>query len=398
MFYRIVFSRLLNNLTLREFHHSMKNLRRILVIQYMALLLLAANTHAINFPEPNPPTETKKGDDASFQREKLQGVGKENVSQIEWVYHKTEDNQHPNGMEQQQLWLVNRARMNPAAEGEWLATESHGDVAEGREYFKVDIVKLKQEFAAISPMPPAAFDRRLYEAAKAHSEDLIGRDAQDHKQQFDRVDAAGFSWMSLGGVVFSYSKTGLHAHAGFNIDWGSEPDGMQTGRGHRVALMSDGEEYFNVGIASLAESDEATDVGPFVTTGNYAKANESSDDHYNAFIVGTVWQDRNSNGYYDEGEGYGGVRVEPDSGTYFAITSDSGGYAIPITQKGVAAISFSGGSLPNSGNLGVELGSKSLLVDFVINKNNPGDVGNSDTRDVSANPGGLPWLMLLLTE
>ncbi|MEA3469174.1 MAG: hypothetical protein U9R57_13250 [Thermodesulfobacteriota bacterium] len=85
-----------------------------------------------------------------------------------------------------QLWLINRARANPTVEGIWLATESHNEVADGRNFFGVDVVKLQTEFAEISQMPPAAFDRRLYEAAKVHSEDLISRDAQDHINQFDR--------------------------------------------------------------------------------------------------------------------------------------------------------------------------------------------------------------------
>jgi len=143
-------------------------------------------------------------------------------------------------------------------------------------------------------MPPAAFDRRLYEAARVHSVDLISRDAQDHNNQFDRIDDANFSWLSLGGIVFSYARSGLHAHAAFNIDWGFGDDGMQTGRGHRVALMSDGKEYTNVGIASIYDADPDNSVGPYVTTGNYAKANSSSADHFNVFIVGTVWTDSNA--------------------------------------------------------------------------------------------------------
>ena len=54
--------------------------------------------------------------------------------------------------------------------------------------------------------------------------------------------------------------------------------------------------------------------------------------HYNQFIVGTVWNDIDWDGMYDPNEGIGGVTVTPDSGTYYAITSNSGGYAIPVTM------------------------------------------------------------------
>lgn len=288
---------------------------------------------------------------------------------IEWVYHKTVDGKHPSGIEQQQLWLVNRARSNPTTEGQWLATETDSDVAGGRTYFGVDIDLLQDEFAAISVMPPAAFDRRLYEAAYAHSLDLISRDAQDHTGQFDHVDDGDFSYFYVGGVVFSYTRSGLHVHAAFNIDWGyssyeGDDDGMQEGRGHRVALMSDGMEYTNVGIASVYVTEGGKDVGPYVTTGNYAKAQNIAD-HSNRFIVGTVWKDVNNNGRYDEGEGFNDVTVMPDKGAYYAITGDAGGYAIPITETGTVTITFSGGDLPAIGSETALLSDESVLLDFV---------------------------------
>ena len=83
------------------------------------------------------------------------------------------------------MWLMNRARANPPAEGVWLATSTDPDIADGRNYFSVNTTVLQNEFNGYSAKPPAAFDVRLYNAAKAHSDDLIARDAQDHNGQFD---------------------------------------------------------------------------------------------------------------------------------------------------------------------------------------------------------------------
>ena len=143
---------------------------------------------------------------------------------------------------------------------------------------------------------------RLFYAAEAHSDDLIFRDAQDHIGQFDRVTDAGFSFTSARGCVFSFAKSALYAHAGFNIDWGyGDSTGMQPGRGHRMALMSDDGNYTNVGLAAVSESDSSTQVGPLVVMGNYCQANTSATDHYNRFLAGTVWTDSNDNGLYDPG-------------------------------------------------------------------------------------------------
>ncbi len=87
---------------------------------------------------------------------------------------------------------MNRARANPTQEGIWLATTTEPEIAGGCEYFGIDTNLLQSEFAGYTAKPPAVFDVRLYNAAKAHSDDLIARDAQDHDNQFLRVQQAGF--------------------------------------------------------------------------------------------------------------------------------------------------------------------------------------------------------------
>ena len=286
----------------------------------------------------------------------------------EWTFHKTPDNVHPDGYEQQMMWLMNRARANPPQEGVWLATTDIASIASPRTYFDVDVVMLQNEFDGYAAKPPAAFDVRLYNAAQAHSDDLIARDAQDHDGQFARIQDAGFSYTSGRGNVFSYSYDALNAHGGFNIDWGFGTGGMQDGRGHRMAIMSIDGDYTNVGIAMIAETNPNTQVGPLVTTGNYCKA-ATGTNHYNRFIVGTVWKDENGDAMYNPGEGIGGVTVMPHTGTYYAITANSGGYAIPITAAGTYDITFSGSV---SGTQSVNVDAESVLLDFITSTNSCG--------------------------
>lgn len=282
----------------------------------------------------------------------------------EWSFHKSGDSSHPSGAEQAMVWLMNRARANPPQEGEWLATTDIANIAGARNYFGVDVDLLQTEFDSYAAKAPAAFDVRLYNAAKVHCEDLIARDAQDHQNQFQRITDAGFYYSSARGNVFSYAEDAYFAHAGYNIDWGEDippdDDGMQKGRGHRLAIMAIDGNYTNVGIAMVPESNPDTNVGPIVTTGNYCEA-YSTTDHYNRFIVGTVWQDANGNDMYDEGEGIANVKVMPDSGTYYAIVADSGGYAIPITASGQYTVTFSGAV---NAIRTVNVGSESVLLDL----------------------------------
>jgi hypothetical protein len=312
------------------------------------------------FAEPNPPTANR----GIAEVPSLAATPRQTAAAIEWTYHKTSDNQHPDGNEQQMLWLMNRARSDPAAEGFWLATEDDPDIAVARTFWGVNVTVLQNDFAAIPAKPPAAFDVRLYNAAKAHSDYLISIDSQTHNGQQQRVDAASFEWQSWAGIVFSYSDHTVYGHAGFNIDWGSGPNGMQDPPGHRNAIMSVSGNYTNVGYAVVAESNPNTDVGPQVITGNFCYANTGFADHYNRFIVGTAWEDTNSNNQYDPGEGLAGVTVMPDKGTYFAVTGNSGGYAIPILANDTYTVTFSGGDLSDTITRAVTIGSSSVLLDL----------------------------------
>lgn len=103
-----------------------------------------------------------------------------------------------------------------------------------------------------------------------------------------------------------------------------------------------------------------------VTTANYCNALASAENHYNRFIVGTVWADVNGNLMYDQGEGIPEVTVLPDHGEYHAITSNSGGYAIPITSPDIYIVTLSGPFLDGKIFRTVDIGNDSLLLDLII--------------------------------
>ncbi len=333
----------------------------------LALILLGGPSPAASpvfFPEPDPPVVAAPADSrlgGDEPRPALSGA-----PEVEWTYHKTPDGLHPDGNEQQLLWLANRARANPAREGVWLAAlaAADPDVRQAVLLFEVNLEAMKEAFAALPAKPPAAFDARLHAAARAHCEYLIAIDRQTHDGQFLRIQAAGFKYTAATGIVFSYARSALYGHAAFNIDWGYGPDGMQDPPGHRLAIMGISGNWTNAGYAVVPETDPATSVGPQVITGNFAAANTAYADHHNRFLVGTVWEDTNGNGLYDPGEGLAGVRVLPDRGTYFAVTGASGGYALPVLEPGLYRVSFSDGELDHRFECTVSVGGASVLLDL----------------------------------
>jgi hypothetical protein len=307
---------------------------------------------------------------------------------IEWTYHKSAEGEHPSPGEQKMLWYMNRARTDPVAEGEWLASITDPGVEIAISAFQVDLVALRSAFAALEAKPPAAFDIRLHNASVAHSEALIARDSQDHDGQVDKIKTSKFPCNGGRMSVFSYTQSPLHGHAALNIDWGDDrdsdmPDGMQDPPGHREAIMGvpppeyPWAELTNVGLALVPVVDTDLQVGPLVFSGAYCNGVGI----YNRFIVGTVWDDLDRDGEYDEGEGLGDVWVVPDHGSYYAITGDAGGYAIPVTSSGSYSVTAFGGELMAGQVIReVEVGSGSFLLD-IIAPDSDGD-GYSDRIDV----------------
>ena len=328
-----------------------------------AVLAVSAQPHV---PEPRPPAVDPIHADPRSSHPPIPGWAA--TPTTEWTLHKTSDGAHPSGNEQQMVWLMNRARRAPTAEGIWLAHVRQSNVQVAMDFFSVLRQVLMDEFSVRAATPPGAFDVRLYNAASNHSAYLISIDGQNHSNQFDRITNQLFHYTSARGSVYSYSKDPLYGHAGFNVDWGGDDGtGMQTGRGHREGLMG---SYSSVGIACVPETNSATSVGPLVTTINYCNSSTSYADHYNRFIVGTVWNDLNTNALYDSGEGIAFVSVVPDTGTFFAVTGSAGGYAIPV-NTGTYVVTFSGGSLPSNVVKSVVVGSSSALLDCPVHGDPP---------------------------
>ena len=287
----------------------------------------------------------------------------------EWLFHKTDDNAHPNGHEQQMFWLQNRARTNPIEEGKWLVGDTlalPSNVTTEFNFRGISKQLVRDEFAAIPPKPPSAFDRRLYEASKAHSEYMISIDTQTHDGQFQRVSQAGFSGNGGAVSVFWRAQDGVHGHAVLNIDWGfdgGDGTGLQPGRGHRRSIHADNGLWTNAGLAMVEENNTGTQAGPLVTSIAYYRASTfGTTDHYNRFIVGTIWTDSNGNSQYDPGEGHGGVTVMPDIGQFWATTADSGGFAIPATEQGTYTLTISGGDLSAPQERIVQVADQNVLM------------------------------------
>lgn len=282
------------------------------------------------------------------------------------------------------LEYINRARADANAESARLAATSDPDVASAVSYFGVNKTMMSSQFAALTQTTqPLAMNSRLLAAARIHSQDMLENVFQGHVSSSNppapnlpsdsmgtRITRQGYVYSTVAENVYAYADSPWHAHAGFNIDWGNGPGGMQSPAGHRLAIHNGTFREIGIGMLEGSRTSGLTTVGPLVVTQNFGIGSGGGQ----PLITGVAFLDTDSDGFYDPGEGLAGVKVEVEDSSYFTQTSTHGAYAIPVSNNGTYEISFHRAGHPRfsrpvtvSGGLNVKVDyrGESLLVDTV---------------------------------
>ncbi|HUK29418.1 MAG TPA: CFI-box-CTERM domain-containing protein, partial [Candidatus Acidoferrales bacterium] len=265
------------------------------------------------------------------------------------------DSGNPTPEEQLVLEYVNRARANPIAEGQRLGIDIHEGL-DNPQY--------------VGPRPPLAMSPELLSIAEGHSEDMYNQNYYSHNDPngstpFDRMTNAGYSYVMAGenmaGSMGSMSPGDIEDF--MMVDSGT------AGRLHRVNLLdiwpypcSGGTPciYQEIGIGYVnMPTPNSIGLTTMITEDFGASMN-------GPFLLGAVYNDLNGNNFYDIGEGIGGVTITPSSGSYYAISSSSGGYAIPVGTSGTITVTAQG---PGFGPITktVTLTGTNVKLDFTSN-------------------------------
>ena len=263
------------------------------------------------------------------------------------------DSGNPTSAEQLVLEYINRARSDPVAEGRRLGIDIHEGLLNPN---------------LVGPRPPLAMNKLLIGVAHKHSQDMytmnyFSHDDPNGTTPFGRIIHAGYDYAMAGEnmAAAGASETAADLEDFMMVDSGTQ------GRPHRVNLLDlinpypcggsqciysevgvgyfDGATPNGIGISSLITED----FGLAVNTG--------------PFLLGVVYNDLNNNHFYDIGEGISGVTITLSTGGYYAVSSISGGYAIPIGTSGTITVTASG---PGFGPVSktVTLTGTNIKVDF----------------------------------
>ena len=297
----------------------------------------------------------------------------------------------PTPEEQHMLEMINRARANPTAEGIRLMDTQDGSVQQAYSYWKIDKAATKAAFTKYPQRPPLAFHPNLIQVSRIHTADMVAKNFQGHtgsdgSSMADRYGRVGYQSQGMFGEnVAAYSNSVWHGHCGLNVDWGTQ---NQIDLGHRKNIMNfENYNYTEIGIGITYTGAGIPNVGPYVITQNFGMRGQR-------YVVGVVFDDKNKNQEYDPGEGIPGVRVQPSSGSYHAITSTSGGYAFPYTGTSTITVTASGGGLPSEMRQTVQLTGDNVKVDFMPGGSVPSAVTLAYPANSATNtqlPANLGW-------
>jgi uncharacterized protein YkwD len=281
---------------------------------------------------------------------------------------------NPSPEQQYMLELINRARANGGAE----ATRLQGWTNNGSPVFSGGLQEGPpsingQGFTIANTAQPLSWNALLLNCAQSRAEFL-----NDNDQFFSglnphtfggtgpeqRINAAGYPMnlsMEYNGPTTSGGFFPGPENVAENVSIGSGPftgsklvatilqqhndlftDTTVAGRGHRMSMMLTYWREIGIGISPGSDNGQNNTWDSLYTVQNFGRIANST-----PFITGVVYQDTNGNGFYDPGEGIGGIRVDVPGSNFFAVTSSSGGYSVPVPTNGNYTATFSGGAIGN---------------------------------------------------
>jgi uncharacterized protein YkwD len=300
---------------------------------------------------------------------------------------------NPTNEQQYMLELINRARADGGAEAArlqgWQSDPSNPVFSGGLQEGPPSING--QSFTIANSAQPLSWNSLLINCAQARAQFL-----NDNNQFFtgtnphtfggtdpeQRINAAGYP-MNLG-----TEYNGPMTPGGFfpgpenvaeNESIGSGPftgarlittilqqhndlftDTTVPGRGHRMSMMLTYWREIGIGISAGTDTNQNQTWDALYTVQNFGKVANST-----PFITGVVYRDTNGNGFYDPGEGIGGVRVDVAGANFFAVSSSSGGYSVPVPGNGSFNVTFSGGGVTTSQRTVAVANSLNAKADYV---------------------------------
>ena len=214
--------------------------------------------------------------------------------------------------EQYLVELINRARLDPGAEAKRQGEALNKDLAAGT------ISGGSKEVLATNS--------KLSSAAHKHSVWMLDTDTFSHtgkggSSAGDRMDDAGYAWRSYRENLDLKGSTGS---INMNAMVTKHHESLYDSEGHRVNIFGENVNEIGIGQAQGRFTQGGTTFNTSVVTEKFANKGD-------AYVTGVAYTDKNKNGFYNIGEGKGGIRISADGAS--DTTAGSGGYNVKVKGK-----------------------------------------------------------------
>ena len=276
----------------------------------------------------------------------------------------------PSAEEQELIEQINRLRSDPQGELDRIFSYYDDELLVARNSFVNDAIKLNSYpkdsaeafldmWSGMTSQAPLAFNSALEKAAASHSSYMKVRNDVSHKCSGEdslatRISKAGFDsgLENDGSIAISENIGGCfsvngdfsvasYMLAAFAVDWG-----VPTHE-HLDAMMN--AAYSEIGVSILQTSKS---IGPYIVTCDFGSSVEGVRTD-GAYLLGVIYDDSDSDFFYDVGEGLGNIQIEierqdgSDSQTVTMSSWDSGGYQI-FLLNGSYSVTVSGDGFSSS--------------------------------------------------
>ncbi len=250
----------------------------------------------------------------------------------------------PSGAEQELLEQINRFRTDPQGEIDRIFSVATSDSLVARnklvnsaisltDYPSGSIDTFLEEMRSISVSSPLAFNAALEKAAFSHSSSMKNRNDVSHlcsgeEPLAKRVAKAGFVNGSNDNGIISLSENiggsfvesegwsvASYIEAAFVVDWGV------SSHTHRDSMVN--AAYSEIGI-SIQQTGKS--IGPYIVTCDFGTSVEGASVD-GAYLLGVIYDDIDSDRFYDVGEGLSNVSV-----TIECLTGDNTGETVTVSS------------------------------------------------------------------
>lgn len=297
------------------------------------------------------------------------------------------DHGNPTDSEQRVLWVINRARSDPFAEGTRLGIAP--DIREGLH---------PDDVSRVFSQPPLAMNEKLRQAARDYAQLIWNANQSGHTvggtTPGQRMTAAGYA------NLFNWAENlaSGSAHTAEQLQDLLTVDAGVQWRGHRTNMLDiyhldpgpppepDPGPRREVGIGFIDAGTSKSNVFRYILVQDFAESTANA-----PFLVGVVYLDANNNSEYDAGEGLGGVDVTVAGGSFHALSGAAGGYAFPCPSSGTRNVTATGTSLPSTVVVSRAFSADNLMVDVRVPPQADGDSdGLPDFWEAAFGPALLP--------